>query len=134
MSQKTYLHTIQQKPEYQLFLRERSDKAAQGLLTLLVTINAGAFVTIVELLEQDHWLLTLFSIGTISALFARTGLYYIYRYEVTMFEHPDNKEELEKLERLRKDWWSYTERAAWTSLASFILGVIILTTLFIINN
>ena len=129
--QKPYLNKIQLKPDYQLLIRDHSDKAAQGLLTLLVTINVGAFVTVIELLKDHHWLLILFTISTIASLLSRIGVYYVYRQEVTMFEFQSDPDQLASLETSRCKWWTLTEVMAWASLLSFIVGVSILTGLFI---
>jgi hypothetical protein len=130
---KSYLHTIQQKNDYQLLIRDKSDNAAQGLLTLLVTINVGAFVTIIELLGDHYWLLILFSISTISALLARTGIYYIYRFEVNMFDNPENKAWVESAQKKRMFSWRITEYLAWLSLFSIITGILLLTILYIVD-
>jgi hypothetical protein len=45
---KNHLSEIRQDKGYQLMIRESSDRVAQGLLTLLVTINVGGFVSIIE--------------------------------------------------------------------------------------
>lgn len=120
--------------EYRLRLRDYSDKAAQGLVTLLVTVNAGAFVSVIELLEEQHWLLVFFTLSTITALLARIGIFYVYRLEVTSFEFDDNKEVLGKLERHRKVWWFFTEKATWGSLVLFIVGIGLLTGFFITGH
>lgn len=126
-----HLHKIQQDPKYQILIRECSDKAAQGLLTLLVTINVGAFVTTVELLEDHYWLLVFFTVSTIAAILSRTGLFYIYRNEVTMFEHANDVEALKPFDKSRMKWWKFTEVSAWLSLISFIIGVVALAAFFI---
>ena len=129
--EKSYLHSIRQSQDYQLMIRDHADKAGQELLTLLVTINVGAFVTVIELLEDHHWLLVLFTLSTVSALLARIGVYYIYKKEVIMFQYPDDNAKLDRLARNRMRWWRGTEYTTWLSLMSFILGVVLLTGFFI---
>jgi hypothetical protein len=51
-----------------------------------------------------------------------------------MFEHPNDKSELERLDKGRLKWWKATELAAWLSLLSFICGVIFLTGFFIYDT
>ncbi len=128
---KSCLHEIQQNSDYQLLIRNQSDKAGQGLLTLLVTVNVGAFVTVIELLENHYWLLTLFCLSTVAALLSRTGVYYIYRYEVNMFDDCDNFEIVASADSKRMLSWKLTEIGAWVSLASLIIGIIALTVLYI---
>ena len=131
---KIHLSELQQDKQYQLLLREASDRAAQGLLTLLVTVNIGAFITIIELLENHYWLLCAFTISTITAILSRTGIYYIYRQEVTMFDYSKDQKMLSKLNNKRLNWWMFTEYSAWASLITFTFGVIALTIFFIQNG
>ena len=128
---KSCLHPIQQNSDYQLLIRDQSDKAGQGLLTLLVTVNIGAFVTVIGLLENHYWLLALFCISTIAALLARTGVYYIYRYEVNMFDDCENPALVDSANAKRMLSWKLTELGAWLSLTSLILGISLLTGFYI---
>ena len=130
---KSYLHKIQKDPEYQILIRDHADKAARGILTLLVTINVGAFATVIELLEDHYWLLGIYTASTIFALLARFGLYYIYRLEVTAFQFEEDKELINKLDTNRMRIWRGTEILAWLSIGSFILGLMLLTAAYIID-
>lgn len=126
-----YLHDLQRSDAYQLAIRGHSHDAAEGILTLLVTINVGAFVTVIELLESHHWLLILFAISTVAAILARAGIYYIYRAEVTMFEYASDLQKLKQLFSIRSKWWVFAELSGWVSAISFILGVFLLTAFFV---
>lgn len=126
------LTEIQKSSEYQIFIRGCADKAVQGMLTLLITVNIGAFFTVIELLKGSFWLIGFFSLSVVCAFLARAFLFYLYRLEVNLFEDSElSDEDCNKLQRKYALLWNLTERFAWGSMSFIIIGVLALMFVYI---